>query len=76
MESLNSLIRRLNTEYMYVCEMSYGVVIIAHRILLLFLLGTWTSPPIVNPIDSYSLVTVLSPRSTHLALIFYQFRRT
>ena len=32
--------------------------------------------PFVNRTDSYSPATVLSLRSTHLALIFYQFRRT
>lgn len=73
MKSLNSLIRRLNTEYMYVkCPILRSI----HRILLSIFVERWTTPPIVSPIDSYSLATVLSPRSTHLALIFYQFRRT
>lgn len=73
MELLNSLIRRLNTEYM--CVKS-PILLRTYRILLSIFVETWTSPPIVSPIDSYSLATVLSPRSTHQALIFYLFRCT
>lgn len=68
MESLNNLVRRLNT-----CMLN----VLYCRIwsITFYFCSDASPPPIVNPIDSYSPATVYSPRSTHLALIFYQFRR-